>query len=41
MKTIAELARIAGIAYDTMYGRLALSGWSVEDAVNLPLTGKK
>ncbi len=41
MKTIAELARIAGIAYYTMYGRLVLSGWSVENAVNLPLTGKK
>lgn len=36
-KTIAELARIAGVKYDTMYVRLRENGLTPEQAVNLPV----
>ena len=36
-KTIAQLAKIAGVKYDTMYGRLQREKLDVETAVNRPL----
>lgn len=36
-KTIAELADIAGVKYDTMYCRLKRQGLTPEQAVNLPV----
>lgn len=36
-KTIAELARIAGVKYNTMYVRLRENGLTPEQAVNLPV----
>lgn len=35
-KTIAELARIAGVKYDTMYVRLRENGLTPEQAIKLP-----
>ena len=37
-KTIAELAEIAGVKYDTMFYRLKKYGWSVEHAITVPVT---
>lgn len=34
--TVKELVKLSGIGYDTMLNRLR-HGWSVEDAVNVPL----
>lgn len=37
MKTISELTQIAGLKYDTMWGRLRHSNFNIEDAMNLSL----
>lgn len=34
--TVKELVKLSGIGYDTMTNRLR-KGWSVDDAVNVPL----
>lgn len=39
-KTISELAKIAGIPYDTMYGRLQITKMTIEDAMTLPVIKK-
>lgn len=37
-RTIAELAEISGIKYDTLYRRLRIYHWSVENAMNRTVT---
>ena len=34
--TIAELSRISGIPYDTVYSRITKYGWKVENAISIP-----
>lgn len=38
MKTISELADIAGVKYDTMYYRLMKYKWSLENAMSIPVS---
>ena len=38
--TISQLAKIAGVKYDTMYGRLVTTKMTIEDAMTRPLSHK-
>jgi len=38
--TVGELARLAGIRYNTMYGRLCVQNWTVQTAVVIPVANR-
>lgn len=40
-RTIQELSQIAGVPYKTLYSRIFLLGWSVEDAVSVSVGEKR
>lgn len=38
--TLKELAKLSGITRNTLYQRIAVLGWTVEQAVNIPIGNK-
>ena len=40
-KPLIEACKERGLKYDTVYKRITARGWSIEDALNLPLRGRQ